>query len=93
MNVQLRFVPEGGPESGHVRVLLTPEERPLTFFEARSAAQQAFLEAVGEKGIGENLKRITVVVRLVPKSDDPALEQRFLFVHKGGKDWAILPAE
>jgi hypothetical protein len=93
--LMLRFVQEDGPESGHVRVELTPELRPLTIFEARAAAQDAFLEALNEPGLGENLTRITVVVRLMPASHpDPApREQVVVFQHKGGRDWAVLSGE
>jgi hypothetical protein len=94
-DLTLRFVQEDGPESGHVRVLLKPETRPLTILEARSAAERAFLEALNEPGLGDNLSRITVVVRLMPDSHpDPAVsEQVFLFLHKGGQDWSIRAGE
>ena len=91
-NVELRFVQEDGPASGHVRVVLTPET-PLSIFEARSAAQQAFLAALNEPGLGDNLRRTTVVVRLMPESDPAISEQVIRFVHKGGSDWTILPGE
>ncbi len=94
-DVALRFVQEDGPGSGHVRVELTPETRGLTMFEARSAAQQAFLEALNEPGLGDDLSRITVVVRLMPAShpDPLSAEQTFLFLHKGGKEWSIIAGE
>jgi hypothetical protein len=94
-DVQLRFIQEGAPESGHVRVELTPDTRPLTVFEARSAAQQAFLEALTEPGLGDGLKQITIVVRLLPRTEalPPGAEQTFRFVHKGGRDWSILAGE
>ena len=94
-DVELRFIQEDGPESGHVRVELTPETRPLTVWEARSAAQQGFLEALNEKGLGDRLSRITVVVRLMPKAhpDPGAAEQVFRFLHKGGQDWTIQAGE
>jgi hypothetical protein len=90
----LRFIQEDGPGSGHVRVELTPETRGLTIFEARSAAQQGFLEALNEPGLGEKLSRIKVVVRLMPASHSHAgPEQTFLFLRKGGNDWTILAGE
>jgi len=94
-NLTMRFVQEDGPESGHVRVLLTPETRPLTIIEARTAAQQAFLETLKEPGLGDNLSRITVVVRLMPEShpDPNAVEQVIVFQHKGGNDWSVLRGE
>jgi hypothetical protein len=94
-NLTMRFVQEDGPESGHVRVLLTPETRALTMVEARAAAQQAFLEALKEPGLGDNLTRITVVVRLVPQShpDPNGVETVIVFLHKGGRDWSVLAGE
>ena len=94
-DVELRFIQEDGPESGHVRVVLTPETRPLTILEARSAAQQAFLRALDEPGLAGPLSRITVVVRLMPAShpDPGPAEQVIRFQHKGGRDWSILPGE
>ncbi len=65
-DLMLRFVQEDGPESGHVRVLLTPETRPLTMIEARMAAEKGFFAALNEPGLGGNLSRVTVVVRLMP---------------------------
>ena len=93
--LMLRFVQEDGPESGHVRVELTPELRPLTMMEARAAAQDAFLEALNEPGLGDDLTRITVVVRLMPAShpDPVPREQVIVFQHKGGRDWAVLSPE
>ena len=38
-DLMLRYIQEDGPESGHVRVVLTPETRPLTVMEARMAAR------------------------------------------------------
>ena len=94
-NMEIRFIQEDGPESGHVRVVLTPETRSITMFEARSAAEQGFLKALDEPGLGDNLKKITVVVRLLPESHpDPVRnEQVFRFLHKGGRDWSILAGE
>jgi hypothetical protein len=93
--VELRFIQEDGPESGHVRVVITPETRALTLLEARSTAQQAFLKTLQEPGLGGPLSRITVVVRLLPASHpDPGLaEQVIMFQHKGGRDWAVLPID
>jgi hypothetical protein len=94
-DVRLRFIQEDGPRSGHVRVVLAPETRPLTILEARSAARQAFLHALSEKGLGDDLRRITVVVRLMPESHpgSAADEQVFRFMYKGGKDWSIFAGE
>ena len=58
-----------------MRVVLTPEARSLTVMEARMAAEQAFLEALKEPGLGDDLKRITVVVRLMPSSHSESSTQ------------------
>ena len=88
----LHYIQEDGPESGHVRVELTPETRPLTIIEARMAAEQAFLDALKEPGLGDNLQRITVVVRLMPDfAPGPrSAEQVIVYLHKGGHDWSVL---
>jgi hypothetical protein len=90
-DLQVRFLQEDGPESGHVRAVLTPELRPITMLEARAAAQQAFLQALKEPGLGDKLSKITVVVRLMPASRPvpDAAEEVFLFLHKGGRTWSI----
>lgn len=94
-NLSMRFIQEDGPDSGHVRVVLTPETRPLTVIEARTAAQQAFLEALKEPGLGDNLSRITVEVRLMPRShpDPSAAHTTIVFRHKGGRDWSVTAGE
>jgi hypothetical protein len=94
-NLTMRFIQEDGPESGHVRVVLTPDTRPLSVIEARTAAQQAFLETLKEPGLGDNLTRVTVVVRLMPQShpDPLAAETTIVFLHKGGRDWAVMAGE
>lgn len=91
----LRYIQEDGPESGHIRVVLTPETRPVTVMEARMAAEQAFLSALSEPGLGDDLKRITVVVRLLPAShpDPGAAEQVIVYLHKSGNDWSVLAGE
>jgi hypothetical protein len=91
----LRYIQEDGPESGHVRVVLTPETRALTIIEARMAAERAFLDALEEPGLGDNLKRITVVVRLLPAShpDPGAAEQVIVYQHKSGRDWSVFAGE
>jgi hypothetical protein len=94
-DVQLRFVQEDGPESGHVRVLLIPESRSLNQMEARSAAEQAFLAALNEPGLGDKLSRITVVVQLIPATHPQASsdQQVYRFLFRGGSDWSILLGE
>lgn len=92
-DVVLRFVQEGAPEEGFVRVELTPADRPLTSMEARAVAQQAFLEALNEPGLGDNLTRIVVEVRLVRESDDPGLRRSFLYLSRGGGNWSLMSAD
>ncbi len=94
-DLTLRFVQEDGPDSGHVRVELTPETQPLTVIEARMAAEKGFFAALNEHGLGDNLSRITVVVRLMPAShpspDDAATV--IVYRYKGGHDWSITAGE
>jgi hypothetical protein len=91
----LRYIQEDGPGSGHIRVVLTPETRPVTVMEARMAAEQAFLSALSEPGLGDDLKRITVVVRMLPASHpDPGVAQQVIvYLHKSGNDWSVLAGE
>ena len=91
--VELRFVQVGGPADGHVRVDLSPQSRQLTVLEARSAAQQAFLQTLNEPGLGKPLRRITVVVRLAPPGQPSTGAQVIDFRHKGGRDWAVTAGE
>jgi hypothetical protein len=94
-DLTLRFVQEDGPESGHVRVELTPETRPLTIIEARMAAEKGFFAALNEPGLGDNLSLVRVVVRLMPAShpDPDAAEQVIVYRYKGGHDWSITAGE
>jgi hypothetical protein len=92
-DVMLRFVQEGGPEDGLVRVELTPAERPLSAMEARAAAQHAFLEALNEPGLGDNLTRIVVEVRLAPAGGDATLRRSYLFLSRGGGSWSVMSAD
>jgi hypothetical protein len=94
-DLTLRYIQEDGPDSGHVRVVLTPEARSLSIIEARMAAEQAFLEALKEPGLGDNLQRITVVVRMMPEShpDPDTTEQVIVYLHKGGHDWSVMAGE
>lgn len=94
-DLMYRYIQEDGPESGHVRVVLTPETRPITVIEARMAAQQAFLEALKEPGLGDNLQRVTVVVQLVPLShpDPSGAQQVIVYQHRSGRDWSVLSGQ
>jgi hypothetical protein len=92
---EMRLIQEDGPQSGHVRVVLTPEARPVTALEARSAAQEAFLEALADPSVSDALRRVVVVVRLMPAThpDPTGTEQKFLFLRKLGSTWSVLPGE
>ncbi|SEQ99875.1 hypothetical protein SAMN05216548_1107 [Faunimonas pinastri] len=92
-DLRLRYVQEDGPSSGHVRVLLTPETRSLTVLLARSAAQQAFLQALDEPGVRDGLSRVIVEVALMPEQRDVGMHRTFRFVSKGEHTWSILPGE
>jgi hypothetical protein len=94
-DLTLRFVQEDGPESGHVRVELTPETRPLTIIEARIAAERGFFAALNEPGVGKNLSLVTVVVRLMPRlhPDPDGAEQVVVYRHKSGPDWSVTAGE
>ena len=58
-NVQMQFIQQDGPRAGHVKVVLMPDDRPLTMEEARSAARQAFLETLNEPSFMDDLKIVT----------------------------------
>ncbi|WP_034491424.1 hypothetical protein [Afifella pfennigii] len=88
--VRLRFEPDGDPRAGRVKVLLRPESRPLTYFEARQAVRQAFLETLKEPGLPDDLKRIAVTVEMQPEGAPGGETQTYLFVRKDAKTWTIL---
>jgi hypothetical protein len=92
--LDMRFEQEGGPESGQIRVILTPTERTLTLLEARTAAEKAFVEALNEPGLGDTLTRIRIVVKLEPLSDKSETERSYLFelrLPPGRKSFGNLP--
>jgi len=90
-NVRLRFLPLDDPREGHVKVLLTPESRPLSFFEARQAVHQAFLETLKEPGLPDDLSRIAVTVQMQPEGTVSAEEGKtYLFIRKDAKTWTII---
>ena len=94
-DMMLRYIQEDGPQSGHVRVVLTPETRALTVIEARMAAEQAFLQTLKQPGLGDAIERVTVVVRLMPDThpDPDSAEQVVVYQHKSGHDWSVLPGD
>ena len=77
-NVRMQFFQEDGPRAGHVKVVLTPDDRPLSVDEARSAARQAFLETLNDPVFIDGLKIVTVVVHRYPGEDELGLEFHFL---------------
>lgn len=89
VDVQMKFVQVDGPEAGHVKVVLTPDDRPLTLDAARSAARQAFLETLNDPFFADDLKIVTVVVHRFPGQDDPTLDFSVRFSAKGEGRWSI----
>ncbi len=91
-NVMMTFEADGKFADGHVRVVLRPDARPLTLMQARSAAQEAFLETLNEPGFADVVTRITIVVELVPDASESDLRQVFLYESKDGKTWSLKAA-
>jgi hypothetical protein len=92
-NVMMTFEEDGDLFDGHIRVVLSPETRPLTLMQARSAAQEAFLEALNEPGLADVINRITIIVELVPEAMEGDLKQVFLYESKDGKTWSLSAAQ
>ena len=88
-NVRMRFFQEDGPLAGHVKVVLTPDDRPLTMDEARSAARQAFLETLNDPVFMDGLKIVTVVVHRFPGQDEPVLDFQVRFRAQGESKWSV----
>ncbi|MDQ0327181.1 hypothetical protein J2R99_003050 [Rhodopseudomonas julia] len=89
-NVRLHFMPEDDPRDGHVKVLLTPESRPLTFFEARQAVQQAFLATLKEPGLPSDLTRVSVTVQLAPSGAERVQSRTYLYIRKTAETWTVM---
>ena len=92
-HVVMTFEEDGDLFDGHIRFVLRPETRPLTLMEARSAAQQAFLEALNEPAFIDVINRITIVVELVPEASEDDLKQVFFYESKDGKTWSLTAAQ
>jgi hypothetical protein len=92
-NVMMRFEEDGDLFDGHIRVVLSPETRPLTLMQARSAAQEAFLETLNEPALADVIDRITIIVELVPEAYESDLKQVFLYESKDGKNWSLTAAD
>lgn len=92
-SVIMRFEEDGDLFDGHIRVVLSPETRPLTLMQARLAAQEAFLEALNEPALIDVINAITIVVELVPDASENDLKQVFLYETKDGKTWSLSAAQ
>ncbi len=92
-NVMMTFEADGDFADGHIRVVLRPDTHPLTLMQARSAAQEAFLETLNEPGFSDVINRITIVVELVPGASESDLSQVFLYESKDGKTWSLTAAQ
>jgi hypothetical protein len=88
-NVLMTFEEDGDLFDGHIRVVLSPENSPLTVMQARSAAQDAFLETLNEPALVDVIDRITIVVELVPDARESDLKQVFVYESKDGKTWSL----
>ena len=75
-------VPHGVGYSTNVRVL-TPDDRPLSMDEARSAARQAFLETLNDPVFMDGLKIVTVVVHRFPGEEELGLDFQVQFRDHG----------
>jgi len=90
-DMTLDFLPdEASPDA--VKVVLTPQTRSLTLLEARRAAEEGFLAALDEPALKGTLRRVTVVVRLVPESDDPRLTRTYRYFARGAGVWSLTAA-
>ena len=83
---------DGDGFEGHVRVVLSPEVRPLTPMEARIAAQEAFLETLNEPALADVVNRITIVVELIPDAGENDPNEVFFYELKDGDTWALSAA-
>ena len=92
-NVRMQFFQEDGPRAGHVKIILTPDDRPLSMDEARSAARQAFLETLNDPFFMDGLKIVTVVVHRFPGQDEPVLDLHVQFRSQGDSSWSIQQVE
>ncbi len=91
VNVRMQFIQMDGPRAGHVKVVLTPDDHPLTMDDARSAARQAFLETLNDPFFNddEDLKIVSVVVHRFPGQDDPELDFEVQFRYQGEGRWSV----
>ena len=87
--VRMQFLQVGGPRDGHVKVVLTPDNRALTIDEARSAVRQAFLETLNDPAFMDDLKIVTIVVHRFPDTVDPSVDISVRFQAQGSGQWLI----
>ena len=88
-NVRMQFFQEDGPRAGHVKVVLKPDDRPLSMDEARSAARQAFLETLNDPVFMDGLKIVTVVVHRYPGEDELGLDFQVQFRAQDDSTWSV----
>jgi hypothetical protein len=87
--VRMQFLQVGGPRDGHVKVVLTPDDRALTMDEARTVVRQAFLETLNDPAFTDGLKIVTVVVHRFPDTIDPSVDISVRFQAQGEGQWLI----
>lgn len=87
--VRMQFIQVGGPRDGHVKVVLTPDDRALTVDEARSAVRQAFLETLNDPVFMDGLKIVTIVVHRFPDTIDPSVDISVRFQAQGSGQWLV----
>jgi len=87
--VRMQFLQVGGPRDGHVKVVLTPDDRALTMEEARSAVRQAFLDTLNDPVFMDDLKIVTIVVHRFPDTVDPSVDIQVRFQAQGKGQWMI----
>jgi hypothetical protein len=85
----MQFLQVGGPRDGHVKVVLTPDDRALTVDEARSAVREAFLETLNDPAFMDDLKIVTIVVHRFPDTVDPSVDISVRFQAQGSGQWLI----
>lgn len=92
-NVRMQFIQIDGPLAGHVKVVLTPDDRALTPEEARTAARQAFLETMNDPSFMDDLKIVTIVVHRFPDLEDPTVDFSVRFRAEGDGKWSVQDAD
>ena len=92
-SVMMTLEPDGDFADGHIRIVLRPDTRPLTLIQARSAAQEAFLETLNEPALADVVSRITIIVELVPDASESDVKQVFQYETKDGKTWSLRAAK